>query len=158
MGEPDISLRFSRVGTGLQAACWLALIPAMFWLAYAPTWHDERVGPGPAHVWPPVFAALIFSWWAMRAGWRFFSRRPAATLAGGKLVLHPSFGRGLQHLGPADVLGAVVRQEFFLPRIDTLFLDVARREQKGKLRSVTIAGGRGALIAFQDGIEMWRKG
>ena len=157
-GQADIVLRFSRMGNGLQAAFWLALIPGIFWLVSAIAWHDGRGGLGAGNLWFPAFAALVLAWWATRAGWRLFSKQPAAVLADGRLVLHPSFGRWLQDLGPAEVMGAVVRQEAFLPRIDTLFLEVAGQERVGKLRSVTIAGGREALVAFQDAIEAWRTG
>jgi hypothetical protein len=60
-------------------------------------------------------------------------------------------------LGPADVVGAVVRQEVFLPRVDTLFLEVAGQQRVGRLRSVTIAGGHEALAAFRDAVEAWRE-
>ena len=141
------------MGNGLQVVFCIALITGIFWLVYANSGPDGRTG----RFWPPIFAALVFAWWATRAGWRFFSKRPAATLAGGRLVLHPSYGRWLQDLGPAEVIGAVVRQEVFLPRVDTLFLEVAGQARVGRLRSVTISGGREALAAFRDAVEAWRK-
>jgi len=135
--EEQIALRFSLVGTAIQALCGLIMLAVCAYLVFLFGFRFEELpeqarrsrnqlfwdflrGDG-GTVGMIVFAVsgLLFSWWTMLASWRFLSEGKAAAVADGKLTLHPSYWpRG--EIALDTIVSAEVRSEGTMPGLNRL--------------------------------------